>query len=110
MARAGYDEVCRVIQSGEYHVVILDEAHITTWFKLLAVEDLLALIDIKPETVELVFTGRRADPRLIDRADLVTEMCEVKHGSIPEKWRPQVMLPVIHAGMSLGLSHPNVLP
>jgi cob(I)alamin adenosyltransferase len=79
MAQAGYEEVREVIQSGEHHVVILDEADIATWFKLIAVDDLLELIDFKPEAVELVFTGRRADPRLIERADLVTEMREVKH-------------------------------
>jgi cob(I)alamin adenosyltransferase len=79
MARTGYEQAREVIRSGEYQVVILDEANIATWFKLLAVDDLLALIDIKPDTVELVFTGRNADPRLIERADLVTEMREIKH-------------------------------
>ena len=79
VARTGYQEVREVIRSSVYQVVILDEANIATWFKLIAVNDLLALIDTKPDTVELVFTGRRADPRLIERADLVTEMREVKH-------------------------------
>ncbi len=79
LVRQGLVEVEDVIRSGEYQVVILDEANMTTWFKLVDVEALLHLIDIKPEGVELVFTGRRADPRLIERADLVTEMCEVKH-------------------------------
>jgi cob(I)alamin adenosyltransferase len=79
MARAGYEEVREVIRSGDHHLVILDEADIATWFHLLAVDDLLHLIEIKPEAVEMVFTGRRADPRLIERADLVTEMREVKH-------------------------------
>ncbi len=79
LARDGYEEVRKIIQSGEYQLVILDEANIATCFKLLKVEDLLELIDLKPEHVELVFTGRRADPRLIERADLVTEMREVKH-------------------------------
>jgi cob(I)alamin adenosyltransferase len=59
--------------------VILDEANIAVHFKLLSVEDLLALINEKPDSVELVFTGRKADPRLIKKADLVTEMREVKH-------------------------------
>jgi cob(I)alamin adenosyltransferase len=43
------------------------------------VEELTALIDIKPPGVELIFTGRKADPRLIERADLVSEMREIKH-------------------------------
>jgi cob(I)alamin adenosyltransferase len=79
LARQGYKEVREIVQSGEYQVVILDEADIATWFKLLAIDDLLELIDFKPAEVELVFTGRRADPLLIKRADLVTEMREVKH-------------------------------
>ena len=79
MAREGLAEVRGVIESGEYQLVILDEADIATWFHLIQVEDLLDLIDRKPVDVELVFTGRRADPRLIERADLVTEMREVKH-------------------------------
>lgn len=79
LARIGYAEVREVISSGEYPLVILDEANVATWFKLLNVDDLLALIDGKPGAVELVFTGRRADSRLIERADLVTEMREVKH-------------------------------
>ncbi|WP_153110976.1 cob(I)yrinic acid a,c-diamide adenosyltransferase [Propionivibrio limicola] len=79
LARIGYAEVREVIHSGEYPLVILDEANVATWFKLLDVEDLLVLIDEKPAAVELVFTGRRADSRLIERADLVTEMREIKH-------------------------------
>ena len=78
-ARAGYEEISGLLGSGEYDLVILDEANIAVHFKMLSVEELLALIDRKPESVELVFTGRKADPRLIDRADLVTEMKEIKH-------------------------------
>jgi cob(I)alamin adenosyltransferase len=79
LAKAGLEEVRRVILDGEYQLVILDEANVATWFKLLEVQDLLNLIDIKPERLELVLTGRRADQQLIERADLVTEMREVKH-------------------------------
>jgi cob(I)alamin adenosyltransferase len=78
-ARAGYEEIKEIIKSGQYDLVILDEANIAVYFKLLSVEELLTLIDEKPESVELIFTGRKADPRLIERADLVTEMREVKH-------------------------------
>jgi len=72
VARAGYEEIKEIVKSGQYDLVILDEANIAVHFKLLSVEDLLA-------SVELVFTGRKADPRLIEKADLVTEMREVKH-------------------------------
>jgi cob(I)alamin adenosyltransferase len=79
VARAGYEEIEEIIKSGQYDIVILDEANIAVHFKLLSVEDLLALINEKPDSVELVFTGRKADPKLIEKADLVTEMREVKH-------------------------------
>lgn len=78
-AREGYEEVKRVVASGSYDLVILDEANIAVYFQLLSVEDMLSLIAEKPDAVELVFTGRKADPRLIERADLVTEMKEIKH-------------------------------
>lgn len=78
-ARAGLDEARAEMLSGQYRLVILDEANIATHFKLFAVEDLLAFIDERPDDVELVITGRRADERVIERADLVTEMRCVKH-------------------------------
>jgi len=78
-ARAGYDEVRRIVASGEYQLVILDEANIATYYKLFTVEELIELIDSRAENVELVITGRKADPRIIEKADLVTEMREIKH-------------------------------
>jgi len=79
LARTGLDEVRRIIAAGGHDVVVLDEANIATHFGLLSVQDLTALIDIKPPGVELIFTGRKADPRLIARADLVSEVREIKH-------------------------------
>jgi cob(I)alamin adenosyltransferase len=79
LAGSGLEEVRRILETGRYDVVILDEANIATHFGLLAVDNLIALIDSKPPEVELIFTGRKADPRLIDRADLVSEMREIKH-------------------------------
>jgi cob(I)alamin adenosyltransferase len=79
LAQEGLMEVYHVIENSEYDLVVLDEADIAVLFGLFGVEELIDLIDMKPDNVELVFTGRRADPRLIDRADLVTEMREVKH-------------------------------
>ncbi len=78
-ARAGLAEVRGEMLSGEWDVVVLDEANIATHFELFPVEDLLAVIAERPERVELVITGRRADPRVIAAADLVTEMREVRH-------------------------------
>ena len=79
LAREGYDDALRIVKSGEYGLVILDEANIATYYNLFSVDELLALIEAKAEHVELVITGRKADPRIIDRADLVTEMKEIKH-------------------------------
>ena len=78
-AERGLAECREAITSGEYPMVILDEANVATMLKLFPVEELLKLIDSRPKGVELVITGRGADPRVIDRADLVTEMREIKH-------------------------------
>lgn len=78
-ARRGLADVSGLLAAGEHDVVILDEANIATYYELFTVDELLQLIDSKPNHVELVITGRKADPRLIDRADLVTEMREAKH-------------------------------
>jgi len=59
--------------------VVLDEINIAVTWKLLGVEEVLRLIEEKPEKVELILTGRHADERLIERADLVTDMVEIKH-------------------------------
>ena len=78
-ASAGLAETKAMLQSGQYQLVILDEANIATYFKLFSVDDLLAVIEARPENVELVITGRNADARITERADLVTEMRQVKH-------------------------------
>jgi cob(I)alamin adenosyltransferase len=78
-ARAGLQEARSAMSSGKYQVIILDEANIATYYKLFPVQDLLDFIAAKPADVELVITGRRADPKIIEAADLVTEMKEVKH-------------------------------
>ena len=78
-AYCGLTECAEAIASGKYPLVILDEANVATLLQLLTVDDLIALIDSRPAEVELVLTGRGAHPRVLDRADLVTEMREVKH-------------------------------
>ncbi len=78
-ARKGLDEVLAVVASGRYDVVILDEANIATHFRLFSAEDLLRVLDARPDHVELVVTGRYAHPALLERADLITEMLEARH-------------------------------
>jgi len=78
-ARKGLAKAREVIHSGNYDVVILDEINVAVGWKLLELTEVLELIKNKPRNVELILTGRYADPRLIDAADLVTEMVKVKH-------------------------------
>ena len=78
-AREGLREAREAVASGRFDVVILDEANIATHFGLFTAEELLEVVELAAGRVEIVITGRRADPRVIERADLVTEMREVKH-------------------------------
>jgi cob(I)alamin adenosyltransferase len=64
---------------GRYDVVVLDEVNVSIWFGLLTVEEVLAFLDERPAHVEVILTGRRAPQELVERADLVTEMRQVKH-------------------------------
>jgi len=67
------------LQSSKYDLVIFDEINIASAWKLIDVQDVLELISNKPPKVEVVLTGRYADQRIIDKADLVTNMDEIKH-------------------------------
>jgi cob(I)alamin adenosyltransferase len=65
--------------SGDFDLVVLDEVNVAAAFKLVSVEDVLQLIKDKPEKVDLILTGRKADARVVQAADLVTEMIKIKH-------------------------------
>ncbi len=67
------------VQSGDYGLVILDEVNYAVQYGLIDVAEVVALIREKPPEVHLVLTGRGARPEVIEAADLVTEMKEVKH-------------------------------
>lgn len=69
----------KIIRDGNYDVVILDEINIALNLELIKVEDVVKLAKEKPSHVELVLTGRQAPPEIIEAADLVTEMKNVKH-------------------------------
>jgi len=79
LAREGLRKAREAMQSGEYDIIVLDEITTAYYFKLISLEDMLELVRSKPEDVELIFTGRYAPQELIEAADLVTEMREVKH-------------------------------
>ena len=78
-AQKGVARVKEIISSGNYDVVVLDEANIAVKFKLFSEQDLLDIIDAKSKNMELVITGRDAAPKIIEKADLVTQMKAVKH-------------------------------
>jgi cob(I)alamin adenosyltransferase len=78
-ARRGLEESEKAIVSGNFGLVVLDEAAIAAHLGLFPASELLRLAGLKPRHVELVITGRGAHPSLKRRADLVTEMREVKH-------------------------------
>jgi cob(I)alamin adenosyltransferase len=67
------------IVSEKYNVVILDEVNYAVDLGLIDVKDVLELIKIKPSKVTLVLTGNHAKQKVLDVADLVTEMREIKH-------------------------------
>ncbi len=67
------------IQSKNFDIVILDEINVAVDYGLIPLKSVLELMESKPNTVELVFTGRYAKKEVIERADLVTEMIERKH-------------------------------
>lgn len=75
----GFRFSVEMIHSDRYDVVILDEINILVHFNIIAVEDVVELIKNKPEDVELVLTGRYAPRQLIEIADLVSDIVNVKH-------------------------------
>jgi cob(I)alamin adenosyltransferase len=78
-ARQALRAAREVMLSGKYDLIVLDEVNVAAAWKLVELEEVVQLIEGKPEEVELILTGRYADPKLIELADLVTEMVEIKH-------------------------------
>ena len=67
------------IHSGNWDMIILDEINYAVKFGLVEEEQVLSLLEQKPASLHLVLTGREARPAIIEQADLVTEMTEIKH-------------------------------
>jgi cob(I)alamin adenosyltransferase len=89
LARDGWTECVAKIESGEYDVVILDELTYCITYKWLDLDEVLDVIAKRRPGMHIVVTGRDAPPRMIEMADLVTEMTEIKHpysrGAKPQK-------------------------
>ena len=78
-AREGFAKAKAAVAGGEYDVVILDELTIPVTMGLIEEDEVLDLMSEKPGRVELVITGRGATEKMIEAADLVSEVREVKH-------------------------------
>ena len=78
-ARKGLKEVSDIIFSGKYDIVVLDEANIAIFYGLFTADELIRILKQKPSETEIIITGRYVVPELLEIADLVTEMQEVKH-------------------------------
>jgi cob(I)alamin adenosyltransferase len=78
-AKKGLQTAREKMLSDEFDLIILDEAIVAIYFKLIETKELVEFIKAKPENIELILTGRYCPEELIDLAELVTEMKEVKH-------------------------------
>lgn len=79
VAREAWDEVKRMIADPSYKMVIADELNIVLRYDYLPVDEVLEALAAKPPMTHVVITGRNAPETLIEVADLVTEMAQVKH-------------------------------
>lgn len=78
-ARNGFSEIKKIIIENKFDVLIWDEVNIALYYNLFEVDELIDVLDKKPEKMEIILTGRYAPQKLIEYADLVTEMKEIKH-------------------------------
>ena len=79
LCEAAWQQALAEIRSEKYDLVILDEINYVISYKMLDGEAVAAALASRPERVHVICTGRNAHPKLVDAADLVTEMKEVKH-------------------------------
>ncbi len=79
MAMRGLDSARKAIADGQHDMIILDEINVALDFKLIPLNDVIELVRSKPARLDLVLTGRYAPPELIELADTVSEVREIKH-------------------------------
>ncbi len=78
-AQKGWQRAKDCILSGDYKMVLLDELNIALRYDYIDIDDVLGVLRTKPADVHVIITGRNAKPELIEMADLVTEMTQIKH-------------------------------
>lgn len=79
IASAALERAYSLMKCGKYDIIILDEVCVAIYFGLFETTDVLKFVKDKPDNIELILTGRYCPQELINAADLVTEMKEVKH-------------------------------
>ena len=79
LAQEGLGKAKRIIESGKYNLIILDEVNVALSYGLLEENEVIEIIKYRPKGQEVVLTGRNASRQVIGMADLVTEMREIKH-------------------------------
>jgi cob(I)alamin adenosyltransferase len=79
LAVQGLNIAKKALSSGEYNMVILDEINVALDFKLISLDDVVEMIKNKAPSVDLILTGRYAPPEIIELADTVSEINEIKH-------------------------------
>ena len=78
-AKAALAAARKAVAGGNYDLVVMDEVNVAVCYNLVGLDKIISLIKDKPLHVELILTGRYADPKLLEIADLVTEMVKIKH-------------------------------
>jgi cob(I)alamin adenosyltransferase len=78
-AKTALEVARKAVLGGRYDLVVLDEVNVALEYHLIELDEVVKLIEDRPRNVELILTGRYADTRLVEMADLVTEMVKVKH-------------------------------
>ena len=79
LAQQGLNMAKQAVTSGEYQMVILDEINVAMDFGLIPVDDVADMIKSKAQAVDLILTGRYAPPEIVELADTVCEVREIKH-------------------------------
>ncbi len=77
--KKGWELAKKVIKNDEYNLVILDEANIAIDLGLIDLDEVIEVLKNKPDEMEIVLTGRNANPKIIEIAHLVSEIRPVKH-------------------------------
>jgi len=79
LARKGLGAAAAEIASRRYQMIVLDEINVAIDFKLIRVDEVVSLLKSKPSELDIILTGRYASPEIVDLADMVSEINEIKH-------------------------------